>query len=121
MIAGLLALFTAGVTTGQAVQALAEAGLAAAAGVTLVFIVLQALAGFGLIRLSLGSSDVPGRGARVAAAALAVGCVVVWAGYLIGPILAGTAALAPPYRGSPRAGGSPADESGSATGASTRS
>jgi hypothetical protein len=98
-MAGLLALSTAGVTAGQTVQALAQTGLVPAVTITLVLIALQAVVGIWLLRLGARAESPASRGDRIKVAALAVGSVLVWAGYLVGPAFAVIAALAPPYSG----------------------
>jgi hypothetical protein len=94
MLAALLYIGTAFMLLLQMVVALSLSGADASAGVTVAFFIIPFLLGLGILRIVL-RSNWPSRNDRIFLVALGVGGIFIWAGLIVGPVLAVVAGLLP--------------------------
>jgi hypothetical protein len=96
--AGVVMLGSAAGTLVQMSWALAATGPEATAVITFVLIILAAIPGFLCLRIALAPSPSWRTGERLTLVAVGLLALVVWSGFLVGPILAVLAAVLPGER-----------------------
>ena len=94
-MAGLLFLGTGATVASQMAFAIGQSTLEPFVLVTLVFAALPVVLGLLSLRLALRHTGRWTRRARLYLLLIAAGAVVAWAGFVVGPVLAASAALLP--------------------------
>ncbi len=95
VLAGLLFIGTAMIVLTQMVLALLQTGLVSEVVVTIVFVIVPLVLGLATLRLSLKATDEIRTGTRIYLMILGLVALFLWAGLLIGPVVAIIAALLP--------------------------